>query len=281
MSNSSNNSNTETGILDRIVVARRARIEQAKSERSLADVKASLTDAAPVTPFYEALSSKPGISVIAEMKRSSPSAGSLDPDLDPVMRAGMYCEAGAAAISVLTEPDFFGGSNADLRKVKGVTGQRGVAVLQKDFVVDEYQVYEARSAGADAILLIIAILDPSTYSSLLGLAEDLGMAALVEVFDEPELEVALAANPKIVGVNNRNLKTLETSLGVFEQISSKIPSDTLKVAESGMKNAHDVTRMGQAGAKAVLVGESLMRAGGDAAALVNSMSKVTVAGTTG
>lgn len=268
----------EPGILDRIVTARRERIEQAKSARSLADVKASLGDAAPVTPFFDALASKPGISVIAEMKRSSPSAGSLDPNLDPVIRAGMYCKAGAAGISVLTEQDFFGGSNADLRKVKGVAGQQGVAVLQKDFVVDEYQVYEARSAGADAILLIIAILEPDAYSSLLGLAHELDMSALVEVFDEPELEIALAANPQIVGVNNRNLKTLETSLGVFERIAPTIPSGALKVAESGMKNADDVTRMGRAGAKAVLVGESLMRAGDDAVGLVKAMSQVKVAG---
>lgn len=280
MSNSRTD-NAEAGILDRIVVARRERIEQAKSERSLSDVKASLVDAAPVTPFDDALAAKPGISVIAEMKRTSPSAGSLDPNLDPILRAGMYCEAGAAAISVLTEEDFFGGSNADLRKVKGVASPKGVAVLQKDFVIDEYQVYEARAAGADAILLIIAILNPSTYSSLLDLTHDLGMSALVEVFDEPELEVALAANPRIVGVNNRNLKTLETSLDVFEQIAPKMPSDALKVAESGMKNADDVVRMGLAGAKAVLVGESLMRAGDDAAGIVNAMSRVKVDGTSG
>ncbi len=268
----------EPGILDRIVALRRGRIEEAKRERPLADVKASLADAAPVTSFKDALEARPGVSVIAEMKRSSPSAGELDSDLDPALRAGMYCEAGAAAISVLTEQDFFGGSNADLQKVKGVAGSQGVAVLQKDFVIDEYQVYEARAAGADAILLIIAILDSDAYSSLLGLAQELGMAALVEVFGEPELEIALAADPQIVGVNNRNLKTLETSLSVFEEIAPKIPSGALKVAESGMKNADDVTRMGQAGAKAVLVGESLMRAGDDASELVKAMSKVTVAG---
>lgn len=278
MPDSSTNKKGGPGILDRIVSVRRERVEQTRRDRSLADVKAALADAAPVTPFYGALMSKPGISVIAEMKRSSPSAGSLDADLNPVLRAGMYCKAGAAAISVLTEPDFFGGSNSDLRKVKGVAGQQGVAVLQKDFVYDEYQVYEARATGADAILLIIAILDAGTYSSLLGLTHELGMSALVEVFDEPELEVALAANPQIVGVNNRNLKTLETSIGVFERIAPKIPADVLKVAESGMKNADDVTRMGRAGAKAVLVGESLMRAGDDAAGLVKTMSKVSVAG---
>lgn len=279
MPNLSQNSGFEPGILDSIVAVRRDRVEQAKLDRPLAEVKASLVDAAPVTPFHEALLSKPGVSVIAEMKRSSPSAGSLDPDLDPALRGAMYCEAGAAAISVLTEPDLFGGSNNDLREVKAVASPQGVAVLQKDFVFDEYQVYEARSAGADAILLIIASLGIRRYSSLLTLAHELGMSALVEVFDEQELEIALSANPKIVGVNNRNLKTLETSLNVFEQIAPTIPAETLKVAESGMKTAEDVARMGRAGAKSVLVGESLMKAGDDASELVKAMSRITVAGT--
>ena len=270
----------EPGILDRIVTARSERIEEARAVRSLADVKASIADAAPVTLFRDALASKPGIAVISEMKRSSPSAGSLDLGLDPVARARMYCDSGAAAISVLTEQDFFGGSNDDLRAVKAIAAPEGVAVLQKDFVVDEYQVYEARSAGADAILLIIAILEPSTYSSLLGLAHELGMSALVEVFDEEELEIALRAEPAIVGVNNRNLKTLETSLEVFERIAPSIPGSALKVAESGMQNAADVERMGHAGAKAVLVGESLMRAGDDAAQLISAMAQVSVGETT-
>lgn len=277
MTNSDSEQRREDGILDRVVVARKERIEQAKRERSLAEVKAAVADAVPVSSFHNALASRPGISVIAEMKRSSPSAGQLDSALDPVMRAEMYCSAGAAAISVLTERDFFGGSNDDLRKVKSVATRRDVAVLQKDFVIDEYQVYEARAAGADAILLIIAILEPGRYSSLLELATDLGMSALVEVFDEQELEIALRETPNIVGVNNRNLKTLQTSLGVFERMAPSIPVNALKVAESGMKNAADVERMGKAGAKAVLVGESLMRAGDDASKLVKAMSAINVA----
>jgi indole-3-glycerol phosphate synthase len=268
----------QPGILDRIVTARVKRIEAAKRERSLADVRAAITDAPSVTPFRGALAAKPGIAVISEMKRSSPSAGELDADLDPVQRGEMYCSAGAAAISVLTEFDFFGGSNDDLHKVKQLAAPRGVAVLQKDFVVDDYQVYEARAAGADAILLIIAILTPAKYASLLSLAGELDMDALVEVFDEPELEIAAKENPSLLGVNNRNLKTLETSLSVFERMAPMMPSNTLKVAESGMKNADDVSRMGRAGAKAVLVGESLMRAGSDAAKLVKAMSQVPVGG---
>jgi indole-3-glycerol phosphate synthase len=272
---------SEAGILDRIVAARLERIGQAKRDRPLADVRAALADAAPVTPFRDALESRPGISVIAEMKRSSPSAGVLDGELDPATRAELYCSAGAAAISVLTEPDFFGGSKTDLRTVKEIAGRQGVAVLQKDFVIDDYQVYEARASGADAILLIIAILEPDRYAALLSLAGELGMDVLVEVFDEQELEVALAERPRIVGVNNRNLKTLETSLGVFERIAPSIPEGSLKVAESGMKSAADVTRMGEAGAKVVLVGESLMRAGDDAAELVRSMHLVSERGSAG
>ncbi len=278
MPDSIQNSPSNPGILDRIVTARRQRIEQAKRARSLSDVRAAIADAPPVTDFRDALANRPGISVIAEMKRSSPSAGTLDADLDPAQRASMYCTSGAAAISVLTEQDYFGGSNADLVTVKGIAAQHGVAVLQKDFVIDKYQVYEARAAGADAILLIIAILQPSEYSSLLNLSSELGLSALVEVFDEQELATALSESPDIVGVNNRNLKTLETSLDVFERLAPTIPNDSLKVAESGMKNADDVARMGQAGAKSVLVGESLMRAGEDAAELVKAMSEIPVAG---
>ena len=146
-------------------------------------------------------------------------------------------------------------------------------VLLKDFVFDEYQVWEARAAGADAVLLIVSILDAPLYRDLFGLCQSAGMDVLVEVFDESELEVALSANPGIVGVNNRNLRTLETSLDVFERVAPGIGNDRIRIAESGMKNAADVRRMGRAGADAVLVGESLMRAGGDAASLVRTMSQ--------
>jgi indole-3-glycerol phosphate synthase len=266
----------EQGILDRIVEARLVRIEEAKRLVSLADVKAKLGDAPAVTSFRGALEAKPGIAVIAEMKRSSPSAGQLDATLDPAMRASVYCKAGAAAISVLTEQDFFNGAIADMEKARRVAGPASVAILRKDFVVDEYQVYEARVAGADAVLLIIAILEPAKYRDLLQLIEGLGMDALVEVFDQGELDIALKESPDIVGVNNRNLKTLETSLTVFERLAPAIPATSLKVAESGMRNASDVARMGRAGAKAALVGESLMRAGEDAGALVKAMSKAQV-----
>jgi indole-3-glycerol phosphate synthase len=186
----------------------------------------------------------------------------------------VYCGAGAAALSVLTEQDFFSGTVEDMAAAKGVAGALAVPVLEKDFVYDDYQVYEARAFRADAVLLIIAILDRSRYRGLLSLTHELGMDALVEVFDERELDMALAESPRILGVNNRDLRTLKTSLGTFERVGRRIPSGVLAVAESGMRSVDDVKRMAAAGAKAVLVGESLMRAGGDAAVMIGAMSKI-------
>ncbi|MYF79621.1 MAG: indole-3-glycerol-phosphate synthase, partial [Chloroflexi bacterium] len=152
-----------------------------------------------------------------------------------------------------------------------------VAVLEKDFVVDEYQIYQARAAGADTVLLIIAILDPVQYSDLYDVATDIGMEPLVEVFDAAELDVALTnAEPRIVGINNRNLKTLTTSLEVFPALAKRIPDDVVKVAESGMRSANDVKRMADAGAKAVLVGESLMTGDGDPSELISQMATISV-----
>ena len=217
------------------------------------------------------------VSVIAEMKRSSPSAGVMDTGLVPAERAETYCRAGASAISVLTEQDFFQGSISDLEKASEVAHRHGVAVLEKDFVVDEYQIYQARAVGADTVLLIIAILDAVQYADLYDVATGLGMEPLVEVFDAAELDVALtSAEPRIVGVNNRNLKTLTTSLDVFPELAKRIPDDVIKVAESGMRSADDVKRMADAGAKAVLVGESLMTADGDPSELISQMATITV-----
>ena len=187
--------------------------------------------------------------------------------------AETFIDGGAAAISVLTEADHFSGSLEDLRRVKAVAGPRGVPVMEKDFVFSEYQVYEAAANGADAVLLIIAILEHDQYSDLLGLAGSLGLGVLVEVFTRSELDIALAEDPQIVGINNRNLKTLETDLSVFETLAPLVPRDRLLVAESGMKGVDDVRRMQAAGAQAVLVGESLMRAGSSVSELVSSLAK--------
>ena len=264
------------GILGEIVAKRLGTIEQAKQLHSLEEVRSVAENSETPLSLQESLSTRNGISLIAEMKRSSPSAGSLDPDLDPAQRATLYCGAGAAAISVLTEHDYFSGSIEDLTAATRIARPSNVPVLRKDFIVDEYQIHEARSAGADCILLIIAILDPSQYADLFAISTSMGMDVLVEVFDEPELDIAMEIEPPIIGVNNRNLKTLKTSLSVFEQLAKKIPSDQIKVAESGMKNSTDVRRMGRAGAKAVLVGESLMKAGGNVSNLAREMAEIQV-----
>ncbi len=264
---------TAVGILDRIVESKRLRVDEARREMPMARLRDQAEDALPPISLAAAIRRAPGIAVISEMKRMAPSAGELDPDMDPALRAREYCSAGAAAISVLTEFDHFRGTIEDLTAAKTAAVRNSVPVLLKDFVFDEYQVWEARAAGADAVLLIVSILYAPLYRDLFGLCQSAGMDVLVEVFDESELEIALSVNPGIVGVNNRNLRTLETSLDVFERVAPGIGHNRIRIAESGMKNAADVRRMGRAGADAVLVGESLMRAGGDAASLVRTMSQ--------
>lgn len=264
--------------LQRIVAARRADVERARTATPLPDVRRRVEAAPPALSLSAALAVAPGVALIAEMKRVSPSAGLLNTALEAGAVARIYAENGAAAISVLTERAHFKGSLEDLQAAKDATATFGVPVLEKDFVVDEYQVWEARANGADAILLIIAILEPSRYKDLLQLTHGLGMEALVESFTRDELEVALEESPRIVGINNRNLDTLETSLETFERLAplaaAAMPPDGLLVAESGMKTPDDVRRMGRAGAGAVLVGESLMRAGVGIAENVRAMAAV-------
>ena len=264
--------------LQRIVAARRADVERARTATPLPDVRRRVEAAPPALSLSAALAVAPGVALIAEMKRASPSAGLLNTGLDPGAVARIYAENGAAAISVLTKRAHFKGSLEDLQAAKDATATFGVPILEKDFVLDEYQVWEARANGADAILLIIAILEPSRYKDLLQLTHGLGMEALVESFTRDELEVALEESPRIVGINNRNLDTLETSLETFERLAplaaAAMPPDGLLVAESGMKTPDDVRRMGRAGAGAVLVGESLMRAGVGIAENVRAMAAV-------
>ena len=265
----------QTGtVLDQIAAAKRKRLDAAKRRVPLKATR-EMAEAMPAPLSLEgALRSKPGVAVIAEMKRASASAGSLAEDMDPERQALSYCQSGAAAISVLTEQDYFYGTVADLAAVHAIARPKSVPVLEKDFVFDEYQVYEARAHGADAVLLIVALLDAGLYRGLLSLTHGLGMQALVEVFDERELDRALVEDARIVGVNNRNLKTLVTSLDVFERVGKRIPGDRLAVAESGMKSIDDVKRMAAAGAKAVLVGEWLMRSGDKAGGLIREMSRI-------
>jgi indole-3-glycerol phosphate synthase len=198
------------------------------------------------------------MNVIAEVKRSSPSKGNLAPIADPAALAEKYQEAGAAAVSVLTEQRRFGGSLADLDAVRS---RIEIPVLRKDFMVDEYQFLEARAHGADIVLLIVAALSKSQLKDFYDLATELGMASLIEVHTQSELESAMDISPRIVGVNSRNLKTLEVSASVFEELIPAIPSTVIRVAESGISTRADVAQAQKAGATAILVGESLVKSG--------------------
>ena len=212
------------------------------------------------TPALDAHSflSRNEMNVIAEVKRSSPSKGNLAPITDPAALAEKYQEAGAAAVSVLTEQRRFGGSLADLDAVRS---RIEIPVLRKDFMVDEYQFLEARAHGADIVLLIVAALSKSQLKDFYDLATELGMASLIEVHTQSELESAMDISPRIVGVNSRNLKTLEVSASVFEELIPTIPSSVIRVAESGISTRADVAQAQKAGATAILVGESLVKSG--------------------
>jgi indole-3-glycerol phosphate synthase len=225
--------------------------------------------AAPPPRGFEAALSLPGgpVRIIAEVKRASPSAGAIDASLDAPAQARRYAAAGAAAISVLTDGPGFGGSLEDLAAVRAAVD---VPLLRKDFVLDRYQLLEARAHGADAALLIVAALDPGTLARLLSDAAALGLAALVEVHDAAEVDVALAAGARIVGVNNRNLATMQVDLAVSERILPALPPAVRGVAESGVRTAEDARRLRRAGAANLLVGEALVRAA-DPGALVREM----------
>jgi indole-3-glycerol phosphate synthase len=243
-------------ILDEIVEWKRIEVAQTRSARPLGVVQAG-AGRAPAPRDLAAALHAPGVSLIAELKRASPSRGLLHPDLDPRSLAGVYEANGAAAISVLTDARFFQGSLRDLRAARRAVR---VPVLRKEFVIDPYQVYEARAAGADAVLLIVAALDDAELGSLYRLTCELGMAALVETHNADELERALALRPRIVGINNRDLRTFEVDLGTTERLRPMLPEGVAVVAESGIRSAGDVARLAACGVDAMLVGESLVRA---------------------
>jgi len=197
------------------------------------------------------------VAVIAEVKRRSPGAGDIQPSLVPAEWARTYRRAGASAMSVLTDAPFFGGSLTDLRAVRGAVE---LPLLRKDFTLDPIQLLEARAAGADAILLIVRILDDASLRGLREEAEALGMTALVEVHDAGELDRALSSGAVVVGINNRDLRTFGTDLAVTESLLDRLPRDGVVVSESGIRTGDDVARLGRAGVHAVLVGEAILRA---------------------
>lgn len=246
-------------VLDDIVATTRQAVEARKRERPAAELARAAAKRASTgdrRSFAQALAA-PGLSLIAEHKRSSPSAGPIRPDarLKDVVLA--YERGGAAAISVLTEETRFGGRLQDLQEARDIVS---LPILRKDFIVDDYQVHEALAAGADAVLLIVAALDPDVLAELHQLAAKLELSALVEVHDERELAVALDLNASIVGINNRDLATLQVDTSRALELRRKIPEEVLVVAESGYAGRGELEQLAEAGVHAVLVGEALMRA---------------------
>jgi indole-3-glycerol phosphate synthase len=244
-------------VLDDIVAGVRADLAARESATSLADLRAALADVDPPRDPMPHLRA-PGSSVIAEVKRRSPSKGDLADIPDPAELARAYAAGGAAAISVLTEQRRFGGSLDDLRAVRAAVD---VPILRKDFIVTTYQLVEARAAGADLALLIVAALPGDELRRLHDEAVGLGLTVLVEVHDEPETERAVELGAELVGVNARNLKTLAIHEDTFGRLAPLVPDDRVKVAESGIFSATDVKRFVAEGARAVLVGEALVRDG--------------------
>jgi len=247
------------GVLDEIVAHKRVEVAGARARRPLAEVSAACRDLPPAREFAGALrpSGPARVRLIAEVKRASPSKGVLAAGLDPVAQASRYAAAGAAAVSVLTDLKYFGGSLDDLVAVRAAID---APVLRKEFIVDEYQLWEARAAGADAVLLIVAALDPARLRDLFHACKGVGLSTLVEVHTAGELDQALALGAPVIGVNNRNLHTLETSLDASVALLPRIPPGMVAVSESGIHRRDDVERVVAAGAHAVLVGEALVRA---------------------
>ncbi|MGY2064035.1 indole-3-glycerol phosphate synthase TrpC [Blastococcus sp. SYSU DS0619] len=244
-------------VLDEIVAGVRADLAVREAATPLDEVKAAAQAARPALDALAALKA-PGVGVIAEVKRRSPSKGDLADIADPARLAQQYAAGGARVISVLTERRKFLGSQADLDAVRAVVD---VPVLCKDFVVSSYQVHEARAHGADVVLLIVAALEQNVLVGLLERVESLGMTALVEVHTEAEADRAMAAGASVIGVNARDLTTLQVDRSTFEKIAPGLPSEVVKVAESGVRGPHDLIGYAAAGADAVLVGEGLVTAG--------------------
>lgn len=256
--------------LDRILGGTRLRLSETKRRRSFGDLERDVRDAAPTRDFAAALR-EPGMSLIAEFKRKSPSKGVIRADAMPVRVARSYERGGARALSVLTEPEFFSGFLIDLQAARGVTA---LPALRKDFVLDPYQVLEARVAGADAVLLIVAAInDSGLFAELAAAATDYGLAALVEVHDERELDAAFEVEPAIVGINQRNLRTFTVDTGLAIRLRARIPKEVTAVAESGIGTRRDVESLEEAGVDAILVGESLMRARDPAAATASLLGR--------
>ncbi len=255
--------------LSRILHDKRAEVAERKRGLPRAVLAERASHAAPALPAIPALRG-PGLRVIAEVKRGSPSAGTFDSGLDAPAQAALYARGGAAAVSVLTDGPYFQGSLADLASTRA---RVSIPLLRKDFIIDPYQLYESRAAGADLVLLIVAALDERQLVDLLAETEALGMTALVEVNAEREAQLAAAISAPLVGINNRNLHTFEVDMTTTARLRPLLPPSTVVAALSGVKTVDDARAMRVAGADAVLVGEALVRAA-DPAALLATLAAV-------
>lgn len=240
-------------ILDDIVAYKIKQIEEEKREMPLKEFENKIQDI--VTRDFKAALNKPGINIISEIKKASPSKGIIKPDFDPVAIAKVYEQISIDAISVLTEKKFFMGSDEYIAQVKGVTSK---PVLRKDFIVDEYQIFQAKKIGADAILLIVAVLG-KRLKDFYKLAKELGLNCLIEVHSREELEIALEAEGEIIGVNNRDLRDFTVDLKTTEKFMKYMPKEAIVVSESGIKTPEDILYLKSIGVNAVLIGETFMR----------------------
>jgi indole-3-glycerol phosphate synthase len=258
-------------VLQKIVAHKRGEVAARKAARPTVDLRA----APPVRDFTAALQPAGRVGVIAEVKQASPSRGVMRPDFDPVALASTYARHGAACLSVLTDEEFFRGHDRYLTAIRAAVD---LPVLRKEFLIDPWQIDESRALGADAVLLIVAILTPSELREYHARATELGMSVLVETHTAPELEVALASGARLLGINNRNLHTFETSLDTTDRLAALARAaggDRLLVSESGLYTAADVARVAACGARAVLVGEALVREG-DPATKVAELASVAL-----
>ena len=255
-------------ILEQLAKEAEIRVMRDREKVSFGEMK-SLAEALPgepENPFYKAVG-KPGMSFICEVKKASPSKGIIDPVFDYLQIAGEYEKAGADAVSCLTEPRYFLGSDDIFREIRA---HIKTPLIRKDFTVDPYQLYQAKVMGADGVLLICSLLNTETIARYLKICEDLGLAALVETHDGAEIASAVSAGARMIGVNNRNLKDFSVDFENAERLRDRIPADCLYVAESGVKSPEDVKILSRIGADAVLMGEVLMRAG-DKGAMLSAM----------
>ena len=242
-------------ILDKIIATKREEVARAKAETPEPQLRGRLAAAPPLRDFLAALSAGPPIRLIAEVKKASPSKGVIRADFDPLAIAGIYQRHGATCLSVLTDPSYFQGSLEYLRQIRAAVD---LPLLRKDFIIDPYQVIEARTAGADAVLLIAECLDDELLRRLYGAIVELGMTPLVELYEPANLARVLGLGARLVGINNRDLRTFETDLEHTMRLRREIPADRIVVGESGIRSREDVERLEAAGVQAMLVGETMM-----------------------